>query len=102
MRRLRGAETIGWVDLAADAAPEVIPGLSRCDALARMHVQTADGRLVRGGAAFAAMWRELPLLRPLGWLFSFGWTARLLDFLYDRFLRVRPRLHALIGVGRAA
>jgi predicted DCC family thiol-disulfide oxidoreductase YuxK len=101
MRRLPGAATIHWVDLSASVAPEVVPGLSRCDAMARMHVRTSGGQLVSGGAAFAALWRQLPLTRPLGWLFSFGWTAALLDRLYDRFLRARPRLHALIGVRRS-
>jgi len=101
LRRLRGAEALCWVDLAADTAVEVLPGLSRCDAMARMHVRTAHGELIRGGAAFAAMWRELPLLRPLGWLFSAAWTAALLDRLYDRFLRIRPRLHAWLGLHRS-
>ena len=61
MRRLdrRGAirfvEVQGGRDCPLD--PETL--------LARFHAQEAGGPLVSGAAAFAAMWRAIPLLRPL-------------------------------------
>ena len=58
-----------WVNIAACDAAALGPGLSREDALARMHVRLADGTLLSGAAAFAAMWRSMP---------GFHWLGRLL------------------------
>jgi predicted DCC family thiol-disulfide oxidoreductase YuxK len=106
LRARRGADRIDWIDLAARVEPEVVPGLARCDALARMHVRTADGQLVSGAAAFAALWRALPLTRPLGWACSWPPLLRVLEAAYVRFLRWRPRLQAWVvrrtGEGEAA
>jgi predicted DCC family thiol-disulfide oxidoreductase YuxK len=51
-----------------------------------------DGRMLQGAAAFAAMWRAIPLLRPLGLIARAPRVLSLLDRLYDRFLHVRPQL----------
>jgi hypothetical protein len=47
---------------------------------------------VLSGAAFAAMWRAVPLLRPLGLAARNGLVLAGLERLYGLFLRVRPRL----------
>jgi predicted DCC family thiol-disulfide oxidoreductase YuxK len=94
LRRRRGGEHVDWVDIAATDVPEVAPGLARCDALARMHGRTPEGRIVSGAAAFAAVWRALPLTRPLGWLFSHPLPLRALERAYLVFLRWRPRLQS--------
>jgi predicted DCC family thiol-disulfide oxidoreductase YuxK len=87
-RGCRGAEAIDWVDVAV--APEnIAPDLTRSVALARMHVRDADGRLVQGGAAFAALWRALPAFRFLGAAFAWRPAAWALDRAYDGFLVLR-------------
>ena len=48
--------------------------------------------MLSGAAAFAAMWRVLPLLRPLGLAARNPLVLRVLEKLYVRFLRFRPRI----------
>jgi predicted DCC family thiol-disulfide oxidoreductase YuxK len=87
-RGCRGAEAIAWLDAAA--APEALaPDLTRTRALARMHVRGADGRLVEGAAAFAALWRALPAWRILGAAFAARPALWALDRVYDGFLVFR-------------
>jgi predicted DCC family thiol-disulfide oxidoreductase YuxK len=59
--------------------------------LARFHA-SEDGELLSGAAAFAAMWRAIPLLRPLGLLARSPLALRVLEAAYLAFLRVRPAL----------
>jgi predicted DCC family thiol-disulfide oxidoreductase YuxK len=91
----RGSETVKWVDVSACEAIEVISGLKREDALRRFHVRTSAGQVISGGRAFAVLWSALPGFRWLGQVFRSGIPARLLDWLYDRFLRWRPHFQAL-------
>lgn len=51
--------------------------------------------MLSGAAAFAAMWRAIPLLRPLGLAARLPGVLALLEWLYGRFLGIRPRLQAL-------
>ena len=67
--------------------------------LARFHAQEGDGPLVSGAAAFAAMWRAIPLLRPLGLLARNGFVLWLLEHAYRGFLRVRPALQRVARRG---
>lgn len=94
-RARRGSGTVNWVDGSACEAVEVVPGLTREGALQRFHVRTATGQVISGGRAVAVLWSSLPGLRWLGRVFRGGLPARLLDWLYDRFLPWRPRLQAL-------
>ena len=65
-----GAEAFEWVNVV-DSPPQALgPGLSRELALARMHVRLADGTLLSGASAFAALWRQMPGFRALGWLLA--------------------------------
>ena len=52
------------LSMSAKGNAESCP-LAHEDLLARFHARE-DGRLLSGAAAFAAMWRAIPLLRPLG------------------------------------
>lgn len=84
-----GAEAILWVD-ASSCAPEALgPGLTREAALARMHVRGADGSLVSGAAAFAALWRSLPGFRWLGRIVGAWPVAPLAEGGYRAFLLIR-------------
>lgn len=98
-RRCAGSESIIWIDISQSPdEEEVSPGLCREQALARLHVQTADGRVVSGGAAFATLWSALPGFRLVGGLFRLPPLAWLLDRAYDRFLALRPRLQAMFSL----
>ena len=92
MRRLDVRRSIDFLDIApADA---VCP-LDRQLMLARFHA-SEDGVILSGGAAFAAMWRAIPFLKPLGFIARNRLVLGLLERLYTRFLIIRPRLQKLL------
>ena len=93
MRRLDRRGRIAFVDVAAPGAAASCP-IDRAALLARFHAEE-DGRLLSGAAAFAAMWRAIPLLRPLGVIARNRRVLSLLERAYVRFLRVRPALQRL-------
>ncbi len=91
MRRLDRRNAIEFVDLS-------LPGACPTDLdarLARLHAQPRGGRMVDGAAAFVAMWRVLPSLRPLAVLASPAPMRWALERGYLLFLRVRPWLQAI-------
>ena len=94
MRRLDRRGAIRFVD-AADPAEAAACPIDPALLLARFHAEE-DGRLLSGAAAFAAMWRAIPLLRPLGLAARSPLVLRELERAYIRFLRIRPRLQRLI------
>ncbi|WP_371345721.1 DUF393 domain-containing protein [Ancylobacter sp. IITR112] len=90
MRRLDRRRRIAFVDLqTAETCPA-----DRQAMLARLHARE-DGELRSGAAAFAAMWRQIPLLRPLGLAARHPRVLALLERAYLGFLRLRPRLQGL-------
>ena len=92
MRRLDTAGAIEFVDAAA--ADASCP-LDRREILARFHAQD-NGEIFSGAAAFAAMWRAIPLLRPLGLAARNTYILAILERLYLVFLRLRPTLQKLM------
>lgn len=90
MRRLDRKGTITFIDASNRAT---ICPIDRGQMLARFHA-SEDGRMLSGGAAFAAMWRAIPLLRPLGLIARVPFVLKMLETAYIGFLRVRPRLQA--------
>jgi predicted DCC family thiol-disulfide oxidoreductase YuxK len=88
MRRLDRRRAIEFHDVSP---PGAVCPLSRQELLARFHA-SEDGVLLSGAAAFAAMWRAIPILKPLGWAARNPVVLSLLERLYIQFLRVRPRL----------
>lgn len=95
MRRLDHAGAILFVDASGDGECPV----DRADLLARFHARE-NGILLTGAAAFAAMWRAIPLLRPLGLAAKRPWILALIERGYRRFLQVRPSLQRLAGGSR--
>lgn len=89
MRRLDRRQVIEFVDLQA---PQSVCPLDQAQLLARFHAREAGGEIVSGAAAFAAMWRAIPLLRPLGLAARWKPLLRVLERLYITFLKLRPRL----------
>ncbi|KPF82120.1 thiol-disulfide oxidoreductase [Brevundimonas sp. AAP58] len=88
MRRLDRRGVIRFHDVATGQGSCPI---DRAALLARFHARE-DGRMVSGAEAFAAMWRAIPVLRPLGLLARNRAVLRVLERLYLAFLKVRPRL----------
>ncbi|MEE4200267.1 thiol-disulfide oxidoreductase DCC family protein [Erythrobacter sp.] len=89
MRRLDQRGALRFIDVAQDEAAGC--PIDRADLLARFHAQE-NGRVLSGAAAFAAMWRSIPLLRPLGLLARNRAVLASLERTYRAFLRVRPLL----------
>lgn len=89
MRRLDKRGAIIFVDVAAGAVPSC--PIDRASLLARFHAEE-DGVVHSGAAAFAAMWRAIPLLRPLGLAARWRPVLVVLEAAYIQFLKVRPRL----------
>ena len=89
MRRLDRRQAIDFIDLAGSGDPDC--PVSKAELLARFHA-LENGELLSGASAFAAMWRAIPLLRPLGLLARIPVVLALLERAYIAFLRVRPRL----------
>ncbi len=83
-----GADSFDWVDVNL-AEGSLGADLSREAALSRLHVRLADGTLLSGAAAFAAMWRCMPGLRWLGRLLTVPPFGILAELGYRIFLRVR-------------
>lgn len=94
MRRLDRRGAIQFRDVT-DAADADCP-LDRGALLARFHA-SEDGTLLSGAAAFAAMWRAIPVLRPLGLAARNPLVLAGLERLYVAFLRLRPRLQRLVS-----
>ena len=93
MRRLDKREAIHFVDVAPE---EAACPVDRTLLLARFHAQESGQSVVSGAAAFAAMWRAIPVLRPLGLVARNGVVLALLERIYMAFLKVRPRLQRLV------
>tara|TARA_R110000764_G_scaffold110255_1_gene196632 strand:+ start:533 stop:907 length:375 start_codon:yes stop_codon:yes gene_type:complete len=90
MRRLDRRGAITFIDVAGDGSCPI----DRAELLARFHARE-DGRMLSGAAAFAAMWRAIPLLRPVGLLARNRIVLRGLEAAYLAFLRIRPGLQSL-------
>ena len=88
---------IRWADVSA-CSPEILPkGLTRQDALARFHVQRADGSVIAGAGAFAELWAHTPGFQWLGKIARVPIIQLVLDPVYVIFLRWRPALQRLLS-----
>ena len=93
MRRLDRRQAIRFVDVAD---PSTTCPVDRAELLARFHA-VENGKLLSGARAFAAMWRAIPVLRPIGVVADLPWMSPLFETAYRGFLRVRPRLQRLFA-----
>ncbi len=93
MRRLDRRGALTFVDVAEPDAAVACP-LDAAELLSRFHVRE-DGQILSGAAAFAAMWRAIPLLRAFGLMARNRYVLALLERLYVQFLKIRPRLQRL-------
>ena len=88
LRRLDRRGAIVFTDVATGQGS--CP-LDRALLLSRFHARE-DGRMVSGAEAFAAMWRAIPVLAPLGYLAKNRRVLAVMERLYLTFLKVRPML----------
>jgi predicted DCC family thiol-disulfide oxidoreductase YuxK len=88
MRKLDKAKAIAFIDILKEGS--VCP-LEPAQLLSRLHAEE-NGKLQSGAAAFAAMWRAIPVLRPLGLAARNPHVLFALERVYLVFLRHRPRL----------
>ncbi|OYY65138.1 DUF393 domain-containing protein [Sphingomonas sp. 28-62-11] len=93
MRRLDKRDAISFIDVSNG---ETACPIDRDALLARFHARE-NGVMLSGAAAFAAMWRAIPLLRPIGLAARNEAVLAMLEWLYRRFLVVRPMLQRLAG-----
>ena len=91
MKRLDRRRAIDFVDLHGARNCPVDPD----ELLRRFHAREQGKSVVSGAAAFAAMWRAIPVLRPLGLLAKFPPVLWVLEGAYRVFLLLRPRLQRL-------
>ena len=94
MRRFDRGGAIDFVDVSKSGDPSC--PIDQADLLARFHAEE-DGQVLSGAAAFAAMWRAIPVFRPLGLMARNRAILAVLERLYIVFLRVRPRLQKLLS-----
>lgn len=91
IRKLDSRAAIAFVDLSLG---EPCP-IDRRTMIARFHAQEAGKDLVSGAAAFGAMWRQIPALRPFGLLALWRPALWCLEGAYLGFLKIRPMLQAV-------
>ena len=86
MRRLDKRNAIDFVNIqTANGCP-----IDTNELMKRFHAQERGKPVVSGAAAFAAMWRAIPVLRPLGLLAKSRPVLWVLERLYLGFLKIRP------------
>tara|TARA_B100000768_G_scaffold173568_1_gene182980 strand:- start:262 stop:624 length:363 start_codon:yes stop_codon:yes gene_type:complete len=91
-RRLDTNAAINFVDvLSGEACP-----LDEVTLMARFHAQEVGCEVVSGAAAFAAMWRAIPMLRPIGLIMRYPIILSIAEIAYIVFLRLRPSLQRLM------
>lgn len=86
MRRLDRRNAIDFVNIqTATDCP-----INTDELMKRFHAQERGEPVVSGAAAFAAMWRAIPVMRPLGLLAKSRPVLWVLERLYLGFLKLRP------------
>jgi len=88
-RRLRGADSLMWVDITKDQRMLAAHGLEHDAAMARFHVLDASGQWQTGARGFIELWSHLPAYRWLARLLRMLRCENALDWLYTRFARWR-------------
>ena len=88
-RAMTGGDGLDWVDASGCAPEKLGADLTREQALARLHVRDAEGRLVSGAAGFVAIWQRLPAFRAVAALARVPGALIVLEAGYRLFLGVR-------------
>ena len=98
MRRLDKRRRIHFVEIqTAESCP-----VDRAELMRRFHAREQGADIVSGAAAFAAMWRAIPILRPFGLVARSKLVLSILEWLYVRFLAIRPWLQRRLRASASA
>lgn len=107
LRRLDQRGAIDFIDVSTAEEGGGSCPIDRADLLARFHARETgggDGRLLSGAAAFAAMWRVIPILSPFGRMARNAQVLGVFEAIYRAFLRARPGIQRVVvkleSVGR--
>jgi ubiquinone biosynthesis monooxygenase Coq7 len=86
---------INWVDVSSS---EFVPpaGQSKEALMQRFHVIKPNGDLVSGAAAFVHVWEQLPGWSRLATVAKVPGALDVMEFGYDKFLKIRPKIQSLI------
>jgi predicted DCC family thiol-disulfide oxidoreductase YuxK len=93
MQRLDSERRIDFQAIQTDTDCPLSSGVL----LARFHARERNGPILSGAAAFAAMWRAIPLLRPLGLAAGHDLVLKVLERAYTAFLRIRPKVQRMMN-----
>jgi predicted DCC family thiol-disulfide oxidoreductase YuxK len=88
--------SISFVDVSPISSSPAAD-LDRATAMSRFYLRAPDGTLQSGAPAFVALWRTLPGWRLLARLCDGRRRLRILNWIYDRFLLVRPHLSKFVS-----
>jgi predicted DCC family thiol-disulfide oxidoreductase YuxK len=99
-RRLEGAQRIDWIDIDANREALMSAGIDHRTAMQRLHVRDRHGNLRSGGAAFLALWDELPRYRWLARAVRLFRLSAPLESAYAAFARRRYRHRCANGACR--
>jgi len=85
---------IDWIDVSA---PEFVPpiGHNKEALMQRFHVIKPNGDWVSGAVAFVHIWEQLPGWSRLAAAAKFPGVLDLMDFGYEKFLKIRPTVQRL-------
>ena len=92
MRKLDRRGRLNFIDVSDE---QTSCPTNRAAMLARFHAEE-DGEIISGAAAFAAMWRQIPLLRPIGLAARNRIILAILEAMYRGHLKIRPALQRLV------
>ena len=93
---IEDANQIAWQNIATGNECNLPAGLTREAALKKFHIETAEGQVLVGAAAFAHLWLSMPRFRALGWIAQRPPAAQILDLAYVVFLNFRPTIQKFL------
>lgn len=88
-RKIDRDHRVEWIDIHADPESLAPYGINWHDAMQRIHLIDANGRVRSGAKAFVILWSKLPFYRFLSMCCQLPGLIPVMDFTYTRFARWR-------------
>ena len=95
-QRLTSTEPINWIDANENPSQLKAAGITKAEALARLHAVSTKGEIISGVHAFHEIWKSLPRFRLLAICLNFYPLQLLMGHLYEKFLHYRPTLQKIL------